>query len=97
MFESTECASRWHDTGKNKGDTARWIYQSFAFWVVHAFDRWITREFPMCKWERYADDGVIHCVSKKQAQFVLDKLKERMILVQCGNSSEKEQDSLLTA
>ena len=31
----------------------------------YALDRWITREFPMCKWERYADDGLIHCVSKK--------------------------------
>ena len=48
----------------------------------YAFDRWITREFLMCKWERYADDGLIHCVSKKQAAYVLDCLKERM--KKCG-------------
>lgn len=53
-----------------------------GLFMHYAFDRWITREFPMCKWERYADDGVIHCVSKKQAKYVLDKLKERMLL--CG-------------
>ncbi len=53
-----------------------------GLFMHYAFDRWITREFPMCKWERYADDGVIHCVSKKQAQYVLDMLGKRMRL--CG-------------
>ena len=48
----------------------------------YAFDRWITREFPMCKWERYADDGLIHCVTKKQAEYILDCLKARMTM--CG-------------
>ena len=49
-----------------------------GLYMHYAFDRWITREFPMCKWERYADDGIIHCVSKKQAEYVLDMLKKRM-------------------
>ena len=49
-----------------------------GLYMHYAFDRWITREFPMCKWERYADDGIIHCVSRKQAEYVLDMLKERM-------------------
>lgn len=49
-----------------------------GLYMHYAFDRWITREFPMCKWERYADDGLIHCVSKKQAEYVLDMLKRRM-------------------
>jgi group II intron reverse transcriptase/maturase len=53
-----------------------------GLYMHYAFDRWITREFPMCKWERYADDGVIHCVSKKQAEYVLDSLKKRMMT--CG-------------
>lgn len=53
-----------------------------GLYMHYAFDRWITREFPMCKWERYADDGLIHCVSRKQAEYVLDKLRKRMEL--CG-------------
>jgi len=44
----------------------------------YAFDKLIEREYPRNPWERYADDGVIHCVSEKQAQFIMDKLKERM-------------------
>jgi group II intron reverse transcriptase/maturase len=49
-----------------------------GLYMHYAFDRWITREFPMCRWERYADDGLIHCVSRKQAEYVLDMLKKRM-------------------
>lgn len=44
----------------------------------YAFDMWMAGKFPNCPWERYADDGIIHCVSRKQAEFVLDMLKERM-------------------
>ena len=36
-------------------------------------------KFPKCPWERYADDGIIHCVTRKQAEFVLDMLKEQML------------------
>jgi len=44
----------------------------------YAFDKWMTREFPRCPWERYADDGLIHCATLKQAEFLLSKLAERM-------------------
>lgn len=46
----------------------------------YAFDSWMKKEYPNCPWERFADDGVIHCVSKRQAEFVLEKLKRRMKL-----------------
>lgn len=44
----------------------------------YAFDRWLAREFPAIRFERYADDAVIHCVSKGQAQHVLGRLVARM-------------------
>jgi RNA-directed DNA polymerase len=44
----------------------------------YAFDQWLEREFPAVKFERYADDGVIHCVSQYQARKVLAALHERM-------------------
>ncbi|MBR5316786.1 MAG: group II intron reverse transcriptase/maturase [Lachnospiraceae bacterium] len=62
-----------------------------GLFMHYAFDKWVTREFPMCKWERYADDGVIHCVSKKQAQFVLDSLKKRMKLCDLEIHPEKSK------
>ena len=44
----------------------------------YAFDRWMEEKFPNCPWERYADDGIIHCVTRKQAEYVLDMLKGQM-------------------
>lgn len=48
----------------------------------YAFDSWISVKFPRNPWERYADDGVIHCLSEKQAVYVMDMLKKRM--KECG-------------
>lgn len=47
----------------------------------YAFDTWMARNFPGCPFERYADDGVIHCVSEAEAQSVLQALAERMAQV----------------
>ena len=47
----------------------------------YAFDKWLEREFPAVEFERYADDGVIHCVSQYQARKVLAALHERMAKV----------------
>ena len=44
----------------------------------YAFDRWMAREFPSVPFERYADDAVIHCVSRSQARHVLGRLTGRM-------------------
>ena len=44
----------------------------------YAFDKWLEREFPAVEFERYADDGVIHCVSQYQARKVLAALHGRM-------------------
>ncbi|HSE43871.1 MAG TPA: group II intron reverse transcriptase/maturase [Gemmatimonadales bacterium] len=44
----------------------------------YAFDRWMTREFPGCPFERYADDAVVHCASELEARGVLDALARRL-------------------
>jgi group II intron reverse transcriptase/maturase len=44
----------------------------------YALDKWLEREFPAAAFERYADDGVIHCASEYQAREVLAALHERM-------------------
>jgi RNA-directed DNA polymerase len=43
-----------------------------------AFDSWMARNYPDCPWERYADDAVVHCVSKEQAEQGLAALAGRM-------------------
>lgn len=45
----------------------------------YVFDSWMIKKFSNCPWERYADDGIIHCTTRKQAEFVLDMLKEQML------------------
>ena len=44
----------------------------------YAFDRWMARTYPGCPFERYADDAVVHCVSRRQAEAVLAGISTRM-------------------
>uniref|UniRef100_UPI0034DD4131 reverse transcriptase domain-containing protein n=1 Tax=Catenulispora pinisilvae TaxID=2705253 RepID=UPI0034DD4131 len=44
----------------------------------YVFDAWMAREFPGCRFERYADDGVVHCRTLVQAEQVLAGLRSRM-------------------
>ena len=47
----------------------------------YALDLWLVREFPDVPFERYADDVILHCKSKQQAQIVLDAIIERLAQV----------------
>ena len=47
----------------------------------YAFDTWMARTFPAVPFERYADDGVVHCVSESQAQYVRRAIGDRMAQV----------------
>lgn len=44
----------------------------------YAFDHWMVRTFPDCPFERYADDAVVHCASRHQAECVRDRIAARM-------------------
>jgi RNA-directed DNA polymerase len=44
----------------------------------YAFDSWMARNYPDCPFERYADDGVVHCKSRRQAEYVLAAIAARM-------------------
>ncbi|HBI61599.1 MAG TPA: group II intron reverse transcriptase/maturase [Lachnospiraceae bacterium] len=43
----------------------------------YVFDMWMKRNFPQAPFERYADDGVIHCGTKEEALYIKEKLAER--------------------
>lgn len=47
-------------------------------YLHHAFDKWMDQQIPQCPFERYADDIVIHCGSKEEAERTLEALKIRM-------------------
>jgi RNA-directed DNA polymerase len=48
-------------------------------YLHHCFDQWMMENNPWYPFERYADDIVIHCNSKQQAEQVLNDLKDRML------------------
>jgi RNA-directed DNA polymerase len=48
----------------------------------YALDVWVRKALPGVPFCRYADDGLFHCKSQRQAEFVMKKLTQR--LQQCG-------------
>ena len=44
----------------------------------YAFDMWMVRTNPQAPFERYADDAIIHCKRKLEAQDILRKLNQRL-------------------
>ncbi|MBD0352184.1 MAG: group II intron reverse transcriptase/maturase, partial [Flavisolibacter sp.] len=77
-------------------------------YLHHAFDQWMRKYFPVNPFERYADDVVVHCRSKTEAEHLLASIGERLQvfglelheektkLVYCRNyqrNEEHEQES----
>jgi len=44
----------------------------------YAFDMWVTRKHPELCFERYADDIILHCHTKRQAEEILLEITDRM-------------------
>jgi group II intron reverse transcriptase/maturase len=44
----------------------------------YAFDVWMARNYPSCPFERYADDAIVHCATRSQAEYVLGQIAARM-------------------
>ncbi|MCA1682043.1 MAG: group II intron reverse transcriptase/maturase [Actinobacteria bacterium] len=44
----------------------------------YGFDTWMTREFPGIRFERFADDAVIHCADERQARLVRAAVARRL-------------------
>ena len=44
----------------------------------YAFDLWMVRNHPDCPFERFADDAIVHCRSRAQAEVVLAGIIKRM-------------------
>ena len=64
------------DKGTPQGSAASPILANL--FMHFAFDAWMARRFPGCLFERFADDAVVHCRTRRQAEEVLDAIAERM-------------------
>lgn len=57
------------------------------------FDKWFERQFPQYKFERYADDIVIHCNTLRQAKSILHLVTQR--LKDCRLELNKEKSKIV--
>lgn len=48
----------------------------------YVFDKWMMNNYPSLKWCRFSDDGLIHCKTLKQAEFIKIMLSKRFN--ECG-------------
>ena len=55
----------------------------------YVFDVWMSKHFPKNPWCRYADDAVVHCETKGEAEHLLTMLRERFQQCQLELHSEK--------
>lgn len=48
----------------------------------YVFDKWMERSCPRNPWARYADDGIVHCRTRREAEELLEQLHMRFR--ECG-------------
>ena len=59
----------------------------------YAFDEWMRRNYPNNPFERYADDGVVHCKSEAQAKMLQKAIAKR--LAQCKLELHPEKTKIV--
>jgi RNA-directed DNA polymerase len=74
-MQSAEGQLQARDKGTPQGGVVSPILANL--FLHYAFDLWVTRHLPGVRFARYADDAVLHCKSRRQAEYVLDRIRER--------------------
>ena len=59
----------------------------------YAFDLWMQRTYPGVRFERYADDGIVHCGSEAAARSVLEAIRGRF--AECGLELHSEKTKVV--
>ena len=59
----------------------------------YTFDAWMKRRNPLCPFARYADDAVVHCRNRKQAEDVMQSIALR--LAECGLTMHPEKSKIV--
>jgi group II intron reverse transcriptase/maturase len=58
-------------------------------YLHYTLDVWLSKNFPSVNFVRYADDMVVHCNSKEEAEHVLESIKARLSEVKLSIKEEK--------
>src|SRR5207302_9472827 len=75
-MQSAEGQLQARDKGTPQGGVVSPILANL--FLHYAFDLWVTRHLPGVRFARYADDAVLHCKSRRQAEYVIDRIKQRL-------------------
>ena len=67
---------RQRDRGTPQGSAVSPVLANL--FMHYAFDAWMVREYPNMRFERYADDVVVHCVTERQARTLVAAIGDRM-------------------
>jgi RNA-directed DNA polymerase len=59
----------------------------------YAFDQWMEKHYPKAPWCRYADDGLVHAKTEKEAEEILSGLKKRF--QECGLELHPEKTRII--
>ena len=64
-----------------------------SLFLHYAMDKWLEQTHSALRYVRYADDAILHCKSKVQADYVLRNLNKRM--KKCGLELHPEKTKLV--
>jgi group II intron reverse transcriptase/maturase len=90
-FETAEGTQVPRERGTPQGGVVSPILMNL--FMHYAFDVWMKRTNPSCPFARYADDAVVHCSSKQQAEQVMRSIAER--LAECGLTMHPEKSKIV--
>lgn len=90
-FETTEGTRVPRERGTPQGGVVSPILMNL--FMHYAFDVWMKRNYPLCPFARYADDAVVHCSSKEQAEHVMQAIAAR--LAECGLTMHPEKSRIV--
>jgi len=90
-FETTEGTQVPRGRGTPQGGVVSPILMNL--FMHYAFDVWMKRTNPSCPFARYADDAVVHCRSRQQAEQVMRSIAER--LAECGLTMHPEKSKIV--
>jgi RNA-directed DNA polymerase len=90
-FETTDGERMARQRGTPQGGVVSPILMNL--FMHYAFDVWMQRTNPSCPFARYADDAVVHCRNREQAEQVMRSIALR--LAECGLTMHPEKSRIV--
>ena len=90
-FETVDGLSSPRTRGTPQGGVVSPILMNL--FMHYAFDGWMKRTHPQCPFARYADDAVVHCRNRKEAEDLMQSTGLR--LAECGLTMHPEASRIV--